>query len=338
MKKTNNEHFQQDIKSSLNLFSNGRTNEALLKLENLKKDYSEEPLLFNIIGVCLKSIGKLNDAIKNFDIALKLKPDFFEVNYNLGLTQHQLGNILSAVENYKKVLKYKPDYAEVHANLGNAFQALGQGQNAISSYEKAIEIKPSMAEAHNNLGNIFREYGQLDKASKSYEKAINLNPSFAEVINNLGIIQMEFGKYNKALELYNRALSIDKNFAEAHANLGKTLKRLKREDESLVSYENAFKINSNINYILGDLLYSRMSLCIWSNYSEIITEVEKKINNKKNVIKPFPALSLINNPLIQKKAAQIFSNARYPVKANLAHLESNPRANKIRICFQQLGG
>ena len=98
-----------------------------------------------------------------------------------------------------------------------------------------------------------------------------------------------------------------------------------------VSYENAFKINSNINYILGDLLYSRMSLCIWSNYSEIITEVEKKINNKKNVIKPFPALSLINNPLIQKKAAQIFSNARYPVKANLAHLESNPRANKIRI-------
>jgi len=333
LKKINKEYFQQDIKSAINLFSTGRTNEALLKLENLKKDYSDEPLLYNIIGVCLKSIGKLNDAIKNFDIALKLKPDFFEVNYNLGLTQHQLGNTLSAVENYKIVLKHKPDHAEVHANLGNALQALGQVQNAISSYEKAIEIKPTMAEAHNNLGNILREYGQLNKASESYEKALNLKPNFAEVYNNLGIVQMELGNYNAALELYKRALSINKSFAEVHANLGKTLKRLKREDEALVSYENAFKINSNINYILGDLLYSRMSLCVWSNYTELISEVEKKINNNKNVIKPFPTLSLINNPLIQKKAAQIFCKAIYPIDTNFPELECNPRANKIRIGY-----
>ena len=324
-------------------------------------------MLFNIIGVCLKSIGKLNDAIKNFDIALKLKPDFFEVNYNLGLTQYQLGNALSAVENYKKVLKHKPDYAEAHANLGNAFETLGQAQNAISSYEKAIEIKPNMAEAHNNLGNIFREYGQLNKASEcyekaieikpnmaeahnnlgnifreygqlnkaseSYEKALNLKPNFAELYNNLGIVQMELGNYNAAQELYKSALSINKNFAEVHANLGKTLKRLKREDEALVSYENAFKINSNINYILVDLLYSRMSLCVWSNYTELISKVEKKINHNKNVIKPFPTLSLINNPQIQKKAAQIYANSRYPISSNTSELECNPRANKIRIGY-----
>ena len=40
LKKIDKQYFQQDIKSAINLFSTGRTNEALLKIRKFKKRLS----------------------------------------------------------------------------------------------------------------------------------------------------------------------------------------------------------------------------------------------------------------------------------------------------------
>jgi len=67
---------QTEINSVIALYSNGEIQEALDTVETLIKDYPDEPLLFNISGVCYKVIGKLDEAVKSFEKALAIKPDY----------------------------------------------------------------------------------------------------------------------------------------------------------------------------------------------------------------------------------------------------------------------
>ena len=71
---------QTEINSVIALYSNGQIQEALDTVEALIKDYPNNPLLYNISGICYKTIGKLDDAVKSFEKALAIKPDYAEDN------------------------------------------------------------------------------------------------------------------------------------------------------------------------------------------------------------------------------------------------------------------
>ena len=67
-----------EINSVLTLYSNGQIQEALDAAKTLIKGYPNDPLLYNISGICYKTIGKLDEAVKSFEKALTVKPDYAE--------------------------------------------------------------------------------------------------------------------------------------------------------------------------------------------------------------------------------------------------------------------
>jgi tetratricopeptide (TPR) repeat protein len=100
---------QTEINSVIALYSNGQVQEALDAIDALTKDYPNEPLLYNISGVCYKAIGQLDAAVKSFEKVLAIKPDYIEVNYNLGVTLKELGRLEDAVKSYEKAVALKHD-------------------------------------------------------------------------------------------------------------------------------------------------------------------------------------------------------------------------------------
>ena len=392
---------QNEINSVIALYSNGQIQEALGAVETLIKSYPNEPLLYNISGVCYKEIGKLDEAVKSFKKALTIKSDYAEVHYNLGVTLQELGqqdaavksyekalaikpdyanacnnlgNILkdlgqldAAVNNFEKAIAIKPDYAEAHNNLGVTFQKLGQQDAAAKYYEKALTIKPDYADAHNNLGNILKDQGQLDDAVnsfekalsikpdfadahynlgstlkeldqldaavKSYEKALAIKPDYAEAFNNLGIALMSLGRLDAAVKSYNQAIAIKPEYANAYANHGDVMKHLKRLDEGLASYERALILKPDLDFLLGNLMHTKMSLCIWDDLPNRLNELMKKINNGEKVIVPFSLLALIDDPEIQRKATEIFANKKFPKNHDLPEIGLYPKHKKIRIGY-----
>ena len=226
----------EQINVVMNLFSNGQFNEVIDKINLLNLDYPNVPLLYNLLGACHNSIGAKEDAIKYFDIAISIKPDYAQVYYNRGVTLNELGRLDSAIESYKKAIDLVPNYPDAHNNLGSALQALGQYEKAIHSYEWAIAYNPNFAEAHNNLGNALSEYGRVDLSIKNYENSIKINPNYLKANFNLAMAFKNLGNQDGFLKYIEKVVSIKPDWGDAQLHLSR-VKKFKKNDPKIIEIQ-----------------------------------------------------------------------------------------------------
>jgi len=139
----------------------------------------------NNLGIALKEQGKLPDAFRHYNMALKIKPDFEIAHLNKGVVLADLGHSKEAIKYYIQALKLKPDYQMALVNLGNARLRQGNVEEAIRLYFKALKIESDSAEAYNGLGAAMVRRGMIEKAVEHFKKALQLKPDFEDAKRNL---------------------------------------------------------------------------------------------------------------------------------------------------------
>ena len=165
-----------------------------------------------------------------------------EAHLNRGKAFDQMGRVDDAIVEYQKALRIRPDYADAQNNLGNALHLKGRTDEAISHYQQALDAKPDNAEAHNNLGNALLETGRPDEAISQYQLALQIAPAFAEAHNNLAAALEQKGRTDQAILQYREALQIKPDYAEAHNNLGLALVRKGRTSEAISQYQMTLRL------------------------------------------------------------------------------------------------
>jgi predicted O-linked N-acetylglucosamine transferase (SPINDLY family) len=173
----------------------------------------------------------------------------------------------------------------------------------------------------------------LDEAVKSYKSALKIKPDYLEANNNLGTAYNKLLQTQLAIDYYERAIAIKPDYVDAHANLATALKDLKRFDEVMVIYDSEIILNSDLDFILGEVLHTKMMLCIWDDLPIQLNELTNKINNSEKVVSPFPLLALIDDPEIQRKTAEIYANEHYPQNYSLPKIGLYSKHSKIRIGY-----
>ena len=76
-----------------------------------------------------------------------------------------------------------------------------------------------------------------------------------------------------------------------------------------------------------------MRICDWSNLETQIAQLVHKIDHAEKVSQPFPMLAATNSPELQRKAAEIYALARYPLNNALPKIAKRQRRKKIRIGY-----
>ena len=112
---------QEIINHLKSLLNNGKFLDAFKKAETIIKKYSKSFILWNILGVSLYELNKIDDAIKS----------------------------------YQKAISFNPKYAHAYINLGIALKFQGKLDAAINISKKAVLIEPHNPLAYNNLGALF---------------------------------------------------------------------------------------------------------------------------------------------------------------------------------------
>ena len=65
---------------------------------------------FDNLGLCLQDQGDLSAALKSFQAAIKLQPDYTDAIYNRGNIQKDMDNSDSAVSCLQDLIKIDPSY------------------------------------------------------------------------------------------------------------------------------------------------------------------------------------------------------------------------------------
>ena len=155
-----------------------------------------------MLGAVNQLQGRTDEAVANYQEAIRLVPDLPEACNNLGVALHSLRKSDESVAALRRALALKPDYAEAYNNLGNALHERGELDEAVSCYRQAVAHRPNYPEAYNNLGNALRNLGRLAEAMASFDRALALKPDHADVHLSRALAWLGMGDFERGLPEY----------------------------------------------------------------------------------------------------------------------------------------
>ncbi|MFZ9615016.1 MAG: tetratricopeptide repeat protein, partial [Candidatus Methylopumilus sp.] len=213
---------QSEINELIELHQSGQFALAEEKAKNLINDFPKELILLNVLGVSQEAQKKFKEAADSYHHALKIQPQFAEMEFNLGSVLFQLGDSQAAIQHYQKAIQIKPNLVVAYFNLGIAYQNESEFDKALSAYQKAIELEPGFYEAYGNKGAVYLLQGDFDAAILSFQKSLNIQ-DHARGHFNLGNAYRNQGHLEKAIQSYQRAIEMSPNDAEICSVLGDAL-------------------------------------------------------------------------------------------------------------------
>jgi tetratricopeptide (TPR) repeat protein len=94
--------------------------------------------LHNNRGVELKNKGRLDEALKDYDVTLRLNPtDFFAFN-NRANVRRDKGDIPGAIADYTEATRLEPAYAAAYVNRGLVQERAGDIEKARESFNAVL--------------------------------------------------------------------------------------------------------------------------------------------------------------------------------------------------------
>lgn len=211
--------------------------EALRKLLEAEKLYSDDPYLQNDLGFVYMEKEAHALAIQHFKRALALKSDYSAAKNNLGvayLNNRQWDEAITCFKGLSENLLYTtPQNALV--NMGLAYyhkqdfvQSEKYYKRALGLYDDGLNRDVAYIKTLHGLGLTGMAMGRSREAAAMLEKAVQLAPRVAELFFDLGRAYAMAQEYPKAVKAYDKVIELipDRSLAkDAMAALEKIKKQ-----------------------------------------------------------------------------------------------------------------
>ena len=106
-----------------------------------------------------------------------------------GASNLNTGKTEEALADFNRAIKIKPQVAAGYLGRANTLNIMGRYEEAIEDYDKTLEINPKLANAYVNRASAYSHLGEYEKAIADYEKGLALDP---KIDNNPGFINRLF--------------------------------------------------------------------------------------------------------------------------------------------------
>ncbi len=224
------------------------------------------------IGAAYLERGLAEEAVVQFQEALKLAPNDITAQIGLGRSLRASGEPQLAAEALTKVLELTKDdpLRDTSDQLQTVFYELGQiymeGDNAAGAVEQlkeAVRINPGDADSWFALGSAYRRAGNTEAAEAAYLRSVALVPDYVEVYSEMvglyedsgrtgrrlyaeGMLALASEDFPAAAETLAAAADAEPDFAVIHEALGMVREGLGDKPGALAAYQRALELDPTL--------------------------------------------------------------------------------------------
>jgi tetratricopeptide (TPR) repeat protein len=139
--------------------------------------------------------------------------------FDKGVKQDREGKADEAIRHYEKALSIAPDFYPAHNNLGSAYLRKSDFAGAQKHFEEAIRLNQSDAQARLNLANVFLQTKRYDEALLNVEEGLRREPNSPLGLFLRGSIYENMGRFQEAERNMRQALEADPSMSRVHLEL-----------------------------------------------------------------------------------------------------------------------
>ena len=260
---------------------------AVSKYQQLIKLHPEMTAAHANLGVVLVSLGRFDEALTQYHIALAEAPDDPALRLDLGLAYYKKGDFAGAAAQFAALHKDDPSSVRISILLGNCqipLGLIGQARALLQPLEKdnadnldlewalglalinsgetreGLERVQKVADQRQNVeayqlaANLSLGLTYFDKAQRDAEAVIRLNPRLPKAYVVLGLVDDYGGDEKSAEEEFKKALELDPNELQARVQLGSVFCNQRKMDAAREQLNRALQQDPNSYvalYLLG---------------------------------------------------------------------------------------
>jgi Tfp pilus assembly protein PilF len=154
-----------------------QANDYLKKMDDLESDLG---LAYYHRGLACRETGRDQEAIFDFDRAVKHDSNYCPAYLERGRVYQKLGDYRQAIDNYNAVVKRDPGNAAAYCERSSAYTGLEFFRLAVMDCNKAIELDPKYARAYVERGKSYQGLGNTDKGIENFKIAAALGSQEAQ--------------------------------------------------------------------------------------------------------------------------------------------------------------
>ncbi len=192
---------------------------AILRIEDAAKHDPNNTSYYDTLAIAYQKLYQFgeNDCLKKVEKSLKRgvkqNPNSPETWTNLGVFYSEHGKIKDAIKTYEEALKYQKGSIRGRSltlnNLGEAYFMDNQLDKAISVFSESIKVQNNQPEIYHYIARIYFKKEDYKKAVGFCEKAVFFRKEDVSLLNDLASAYYKAGDLKRAGDVFKKAISLD---------------------------------------------------------------------------------------------------------------------------------
>ena len=160
--------------------------------------------------------GRYNEALQQFQTALRSDPSNPDAYYNLASTYHKVAvaqkdqRLVEQAESlYNQCLDLSPSHVDCHRGLAVLLAESGRPDSGMRLLKNWATQNPGASAPLVELARLNTEYGEPKVAERYLDQALAINPGDYRAWSAKGQMREQTGDLNQALQDYQQSLTIN---------------------------------------------------------------------------------------------------------------------------------
>jgi protein O-mannosyl-transferase len=208
------------------LSHDGRMADALEVLEQGRAVSAEG---YRLLGEICHELKRYERARTNYEMAVRLKPEFPEAYYGLAQTLAQLG-------------ESEQSRAAMERSSALRRESDERARQVRADFDSLLVTRKSVARTHTDMGRVYVVLGRPQKAEELWRRAAALDAQNVLCRLQLAVLYQQMKRDGEALRFYEEAAQLDPKDALTQLNLGRVCLRLNQSERAERTFREVIRL------------------------------------------------------------------------------------------------